>query len=132
MGRFDELLKTVGKVANPEIEEGDETKLADSPRNLVTNGLNKVLPENWQLPLQTVAEDKRYMLDLPETMAGATMGSIGKPKVTNTLSHTEVMGHPLMQEFLANNSLKTATHPSQYTNAKQNTIDQIRKLLLGQ
>lgn len=132
MGRYDKLLGTINKVANPQIEEGDETKIAENPRNLVTSGLNNILPENYQLPLQTVAEDKQHMIDLPENMAGATMGSIGKPKVGNTISHAEVMGHPLMKEFLENNSLKTAAHPSQYTNAKQNTIEQIRKLLLGQ
>lgn len=134
MGRFDDLMKAMGNAADPKLEEGDETAIAENPRNWATDKLNMALPDQFQIVPQTVAEDKRFMQELPQNMAGSTMGSIGKPKVGNTISHTDVMGHPMMKEFLDNKPTFKANnpHPSQYDNAKQNTIEQIRKLLLGQ
>lgn len=137
MGRFDKFFKKVSEVASPEIMEGDETALADNPRNFASGYINKVLPDDYQIPLQTIAEDKQYMQDLPENMAGSAMGRIGEVpkmaprfgKLINKVSNSDIMEHPAMVDFLANNKLADRVKfpsPSQYTNAKQALINKLR------
>jgi hypothetical protein len=76
MARFDKFFQAVNKVTDPQTEEGDENKLAENPRNWLSGKVNSILPESVQIPLQTVADEKQQLRDLPQTMAGATMGSI--------------------------------------------------------
>lgn len=132
MGRFDKFFKKVEEVTNPQIVEGDDQILADNPRNWASGHINSVLPDSFQIPLQTVAEDKQYMKDLPELMAGGTMGSM---KVVGglgkALPHAEVMAHPKMKEFLSPEfkaKFKSENYaPSQYDAAKQALINKIQK-----
>lgn len=137
MGRFDDLKAAIGRVASPKIEDGDETTTADNPRNLASGYINKVLPDSFQIPMQTVAEDKKYMQELPELIAGSTMGKLGEiPKISprfgklvNQVSNSDVMTHPEMLDFLANNKLMDRVkfpHPSQYEAAKQALANKLR------
>lgn len=139
MGRFDRFFDTVKKVADPQIEAGDESAIAESPRNWLTDKVNTALPEDYQIPTQTVAEDKQHMINLPEQMAGATMGSIATPgrfsrvlgpngMPTKNIGHADIMSHPEMVEFLKNSKAFKASnpHPSQYDSAKQALINKIR------
>lgn len=81
--RFASLLN---KITNNKVEDGDEDTLAQNPRNaladfanpLLEKYVNPVLPEKLQMaiPKMTVADDKNFYANLPEQMAGATMGSI--------------------------------------------------------
>lgn len=68
----------------PDIQPGDESQMANNPRNWLADKvnpvldeyINPVLPESVQfaIPKMTVADEKQYYADLPENMAG--MGSI--------------------------------------------------------
>lgn len=79
--RFKKLLNL-----DPDIQPGDETTMANNPRNwvadkvnpLIEEYINPVLPKELEftIPKMTVAEEKQYKADLPEMMAGATMGSV--------------------------------------------------------
>lgn len=81
--RFKKLLNL-----EPDIQEGEEEQMADNPRNwladkinpVVEEYVNAVLPESLQfaIPKMSVADEKRYQANLPEMMAGATMGSISR------------------------------------------------------
>ena len=81
--RFADLLN---RVTNNKIEEGDEETLANNPRNaladfanpLLDKYVNPVLPDSMQaqIPKMTVADDKNFYANLPEQMAGATMGGV--------------------------------------------------------
>lgn len=131
MGRFDKFFKKVEDVANPQIAEEDTVALADNPRNWASGHINSVLPEAFQIPLQTVAEDKQYMQDLPEMMAGSTMGSMKVLGAGKALPHAEVMANPKMKEFLSPEFKAKFRaenpHPSQYDSAKQALINKIQK-----
>jgi hypothetical protein len=132
MGRFDQLFKKMGDVADPQIQAGDETATADNPRNWVSGKVNNYLPDGYQIPLQTVAEDKQFLQNLPETMAGGTMGSIKNVGVAGKmLPHAEVMAHPEMKSFLSPEfkaKFKAENpHPTQYDAAKQALINKIQK-----
>lgn len=129
MGRFDKFFQKVKEVADPVIVPGDETQIPESPRNWATEKLNSVLPEDYQIPMQTLAESKQQLIDLPQTMAGATMGSVATPKrFSNLISHDQVMKHPEMIKFLEGKAAFKANnpHPSQYDTAKQALINKIR------
>lgn len=83
MGNFSKLFN---KITDTKINPGDEKELAKNPRNMLADAVNPlldeyvnpVLPEKIRLaiPKMTVADDKQYFQNLPENMAGATMGSI--------------------------------------------------------
>ncbi len=138
MGRFDKFFNAINKVADPQIQEGDETMVAENPRNWLTDKVNTVLPENFQIPAQTVAEDKQHLQNLPEQMAGATMGSIAPSRFsrvlgpnglpTKNMGHADIMSHPEMIEFIKNSKNFKASnpHPSQYDSAKQALINKLR------
>jgi hypothetical protein len=82
MGRYEDLMKMM----KPEVSAQDEAQKADNPRNWLADKvnpaldeyINPMLPDSFKLnvPEMTVADEKRYQADLPETMAGAAMGSI--------------------------------------------------------
>lgn len=99
MGRFDELLKAMGRVADPKIKEGDETTIPESPRNWLTGKINTVLPDQLQIPAQTVADEKRVLMDLPQAMAGSTMGGILKTGKGVTVQPTT---QQLLEEAVTN------------------------------
>lgn len=136
MGRFDSLFKKMGDVADPQVNPGDEAATAENPRNWVSDKVNQVLPDNYQIPLQTVADDKQFMQKLPETIAGGTMGSIKNVgaaprfgKLAQEFSHADVMNHPEMLDWMKNNKLADRAKfpsPSQYTTAKQALINKIQ------
>lgn len=82
-----EQRKRFAKILNqPDLQPGDETALANNPRNwladkvnpLLEEYVNPVLPESIQMaiPKMTVADEKNYQANLPEQMAGSAMGSI--------------------------------------------------------
>jgi len=83
--RFSEIMKKVSKVYDP-VQPEDETTEAQTARNAIANGVNPliqkyvnpILPEGTDLsiPKQTVADEKRFAAELPEQIAGGTMGSI--------------------------------------------------------
>lgn len=78
--RFAELL------GQAPITPEDQETMANTPRNwladkvnpLLEQYVNPVLPEAMEMaiPKMTVADEKQYLADLPEMMAGATMGSV--------------------------------------------------------
>lgn len=147
MGRFDKLLN---KATDTTIVPGDEDTQAQNPRNALASAVNPLLdqyvnpalPEDYKLnvPTMTVADDKQFFKDLPETMAGATMGSVKQMdvvpgarfgKILNGLgqdikgmSHSEIMNHPDMLDLLKKKA--DFVHPSQYDNAKQAVINKIK------
>lgn len=131
MGRFSKFFQKVQEVADPQIAEGDELAVADNPRNWASGHINSILPNDYQIPLQTVAEDKRFLQDLPENMAGASMGSMKMVGAGKALPHAEVMANPKMREFLSPEfkaRFKAQNpHPSQYDSAKQALINKIQK-----
>lgn len=77
--RFRKLLNL-----EPDIQEGDETIMANNPRNWLADKVNPVieeyLPESMQfaIPKMTVADEKRYQAELPENMAGMGTARFGK------------------------------------------------------
>lgn len=82
--RFAELL------GQAPITPKDQETMANTPRNwladkvnpLLEQYVNPVLPEALEMaiPKMTVADEKQYLADLPEMMAGATMGSVKKTR----------------------------------------------------
>lgn len=137
MGRFNKFFDAVNRVADPKIEAGDEAVNAENPRNWLSGKVNSILPDDYQIPLQTVADEKQQLIDLPQNIAGSAMGRLGEvPKVAprfdkliNKVSNRDVMDHPEMVDFLANNKLADRVKfpsPSQYTNAKQALINKLR------
>lgn len=85
-----------------QVQPGDENVMADNPRNWLADKVNPVLneyvnpilPEAVQLgiPKMTVAEDIEFNNNLPENMAGAAMGSIGKVGLSATRPGANVFG----------------------------------------
>lgn len=67
-----------------DIQPGDETTLANNPRNALAGYVNPALKgllgddTSIQIPTMTVADEKQYQANLPEQMAGSAMGSIGR------------------------------------------------------
>ncbi len=79
----EELIESL-KSFKPQIEEGDTTTQANNPRNWLAGKVNPMLQNvlgkdtSIQIPTMTVADEKEWAANLPENMAGAAMGSIGK------------------------------------------------------
>lgn len=76
MGRFSDLLnKATDNTVNP----GDEEAMAKNPRNALADTVNPYLEKLGipGVPKMTVADDKNFFANLPETMAAGTMGTVG-------------------------------------------------------
>lgn len=79
----EELIESL-RTFKPQIEEGDTTTQANNPRNWLAGKVNPMLQNvlgkdtSIQIPTMTIADEKEWATNLPENMAGAAMGSIGK------------------------------------------------------